>query len=117
MTMKTLRACAAAGLIGLGALSLSAPAFAGGYHGHYHDGGAWVGAGIAGLAAGAILGSALASPPPPPPPDYYYGPAYASYAPPPWTPAWYQYCSSRFATFNPRTGYFIGYDGNPYFCH
>ena len=53
-------------------------------------------------------------PPPPPPPAYYYGPV--SYGPPPWTPDWYAYCSSRYPGFNPRTGYFIGVNGYPHFC-
>jgi hypothetical protein len=55
--------------------------------------------------------------PPPPPPAYYgpaaYGPAYG---PPAWTPEWYTYCAQRYRSFNPRTGYFVGFDGLPYFC-
>jgi len=44
-----------------------------------------VGAGIlGGIAAGAIVGSAIAnSPPPPPPPGYYPPPPAAAYPPPP----------------------------------
>ena len=29
----------------------------------------------------------------------------------PWTPAWYQYCSSKYRSFNPQTGYFTAYSG------
>ena len=34
----------------------------------------------------------------------------------PWTREWYDYCSDRYATFNPRTGTFNGYDGLRHFC-
>ena len=77
---------AATAAIGLAALISAAPAEAGR--------GSAVGAGLAGFGIGAILGSAL-SPrevyvvPPPPPPVYY---APVVYAPPAWTPAWYDYC-------------------------
>ncbi|ODA66971.1 BA14K-like protein [Methyloligella halotolerans] len=76
-------------------------------------------AGAIGLGLGAIIGSAAASAPPPPP-AYYSGPAYygpVDYAPPAWSPDWYAYCSSRFGSFNPRTGYYMGYDGRPHFCY
>jgi hypothetical protein len=74
-----------------------------------------VGAGLIGLGIGAIVGSALT-----PrevyvvPPPAYYGPA--AYGPPAWTPEWYSYCSYRYRSFNPSTGYFIGYDAFPHFC-
>ena len=62
MTNATLKAVAAAALIGLGTLALPATAEAGhGYHGHGHGGwgGGW-GAGLVGFGVGAIVGSALA---------------------------------------------------------
>ncbi len=34
----------------------------------------------------------------------------------PWTPAWYQYCSSKYRSFNPQTGYFTTYGGEKRFC-
>lgn len=34
----------------------------------------------------------------------------------PWSPEWYAYCSRRYRSFNPRTGYFLGYDGVYHFC-
>ena len=98
---------AIAGAIGMAALVLPAPAQAGN--------GAAVGAGLAGFGIGAIVGSALTprevyvAPPP-----AYYGPV--AYGPPPWTPDWYTYCSQSYRSFNPHTGYFIGPDGQPYFC-
>jgi hypothetical protein len=110
MTNGTLKAMAAAALIGRAALTLPSPAEAG--RGH-----AW-GAGLIGFGVGAIVGSALTPREvyvvPPPPPPAYYGPV--SYGPPPWSPDWYDYCSSRYRSFNPRTGYFMGYDGIPRFC-
>ena len=111
MTNRTLKAIAAAtALIGVTALALPALARAG-------HGDSW-GAGLVGFGIGAIIGSALAPREvyvvPPPPPPAYYGPV--SYGPPPWTPDWYAYCASRYRSFDPGTGYFMGYDGFPHFC-
>ena len=39
-----------------------------------------------------------------------------AYGPPAWTPEWYTYCAQRYRSFNSQTGYFTGYDGQPYFC-
>jgi hypothetical protein len=78
---KSLIGLAAAAGIGLASLAAPAPANAGCY-------GCAVGAGIlGGVAAGAIIGSAIANNPPPPP-AYYppppgYGPPPAAYGPPP----------------------------------
>ena len=89
------------------------------YRRHHRDRGMdGAAAGILGLGAGLILGGALASsanaapPPPPPPPAGYY-----DYGPPrPWTSDWRAYCLSRYRSFNPSTGYFLGYDGEYHFC-
>ena len=129
MSKISFKAMAAAALIGLTALSLSVPAEAGRGYGHgygrggygHHGGGngnAW-GAGLVGFGIGALVGTALAPrevyvvPPPPPPPVYY---APVAYGPPAWTQEWYSYCAYRYRTFNPNTGYFIGYDGLAHFC-
>jgi hypothetical protein len=73
---KSIIGLAAATAVGLATLAGPSPANAGCY-------GCAVGAGIiGGVAAGAIIGSAIAnSPPPPPPPGYY--------APPPPPPGYY----------------------------
>ncbi|TIV44160.1 MAG: BA14K family protein, partial [Mesorhizobium sp.] len=89
-------------------------------------------AGVVGLAAGALIGSALSNPGP-----RYYDPAYDDgyyvdrpvrryYVQPrvvyadryaePWTRDWYEYCSDRYRTFNSRTGTFTGNDGEQHFC-
>jgi hypothetical protein len=85
---KSLLGLAAAGAVALAALTGPSPANAGCY-------GCAVGAGvIGGIAAGAIIGSAIAnSPPPPPPPPYYGPPPYgppppAAYGPPPPPPGY-----------------------------
>jgi hypothetical protein len=101
---------------------------------HGNGNGDAVAAGVLGLAAGALIGSALSNPQP-----SYYGPgyddgyyryrpapvrryyveprvAYADRYAEPWTRGWYEYCSDRYRTFNPRTGTFIGYDGDQHFC-
>ncbi len=108
------------------------------HHGHRGDA---IAAGVVGLAAGALIGSALASQPPPPPryyyddpigydDGYYERPAYVVRRAPvrvvreydlggvePWSREWYDYCSSRYRSFNARTGTFTGYDGQQHFCN
>jgi len=74
---KSLLGLAAATAVGLAALAGPSPANAGCY-------GCAVGAGIiGGVAAGAIIGSAIANNPPPPPPGYYPPPPPPGYYPPP----------------------------------
>jgi hypothetical protein len=104
--------------------------------GYYHGGygccaGAAVGAGIVGFAAGAVVGSALAAPTYYPEPYYAPAPVYVApapaYVPAPvvttapvvyqaWTPAWVHYCTVRYRSFNPRTGYFVASGGGRRFC-
>ena len=137
MMGKTTFTALVAALVGVMALTLAAPAEAGRGHGHgwkgggggryvqnnyYYrrgnDGVSALGAGLLGFGVGAIVGSALTprevyvAPPPPPAPVY----TRAGYGPPAWTPDWYTYCYSRYRTFNPNTGTFVGYDGYEHFC-
>ncbi len=119
-------------------LASIAPATAGDYYRRHHHGDG-VALGAAGLAAGVLLGSALASRP-----RYVEeGPVYVEpdyvepvpvyqprarvyvedpgYVQPvrelrPWSPAWRRYCSQRYRSFDPGTGTFIGYDGREHFC-
>jgi len=95
------------------------------HNGHKNNGnvGAAVAAGVIGLAAGAILLGATSQP-------RYAGPPSANYYPPapypgrvygtvgyqPWSPAWYQYCSSKYRSFNPSTGTYTTYGGEQRFC-
>ncbi len=84
-------------------------------------------AGVIGLAAGALIAGALSQPSQPsyiapspsynPPVNYYPAPP-AQYkgSAQPWTKAWYQYCTSRFRSFNSQTGTYRGYDGQDHFC-
>ncbi|TIS56801.1 BA14K family protein [Mesorhizobium sp.] len=105
-------------------------------HHRHHGHGDAVAAGVLGLAAGALIGGALANPQP----SYsYYDPSYDDgyyryrpapvrryYVEPrvvyadryaePWTRAWYEYCSDRYRSFNARTGTFTGNDGEQHFC-
>jgi hypothetical protein len=108
MIKTSVQVLAATVLVGTAALSLPAPALAGN----------GVGAGLVGFGIGAVVGSALAPREvyvvPAPPPPAYYGPV--AYGVPPWTPDWYMYCAHRYRNFNPHTGYFVGPDGQPYFC-
>ncbi len=87
-----------------------------GYYYRNDSAGAAAAAGVLGLAAGALIGSALSAP-------QYVGPQYV--APPPaavrlryapWTPEWYAYCSRKYRSFNPQTGYFLAYSGKYRFC-
>ena len=80
-------------------------------------------AGILGLAAGA-LAVGLATRSEPAYVDTYRRPGrvyreagygYAgSYEP--WSAEWYDYCTDRYRSFNPRSGTFVGYDGREHFC-
>ncbi len=82
-----------------------------GWHRHRNwnnNDGAFV-AGALGLAAGALIGSTLAQPR-----QYAPAPARVSYQP--WTPEWYSYCSRKYRSFNPRTGYYTTYSGYQRFC-
>ncbi|QKD02289.1 BA14K family protein [Mesorhizobium loti] len=108
-----------------------------GHHRRHHNGDA-IAAGVLGLAAGALIGGALANDQPPAYADRYYDDGYDRdvvvrpapvrryYAEPqvvyadryaePWTRDWYNYCSDRYRTFNSRTGTFTGNDGEQHFC-
>jgi len=96
---------AAALLAACGALSIS-PASA-----------QWRGPGPAiglGIAAGVLAGAAITGAP------YYYGPGYypppppGYYPPPPGDPV--GYCMSRFRSYDPGTGTYLGYDGLRHPC-
>jgi BA14K-like protein len=109
MMQASLKAITVAALIGVGMLSLPSSAKAGWGCGGWGCG--W-GPALVGLGVGTVIGSALFAPrvyaaPPP---------VYADYGPPAWTPEWYTYCAQRYRSFNSHTGYFTGYDGQPYFC-
>lgn len=118
MRKNTLTGLLAAALVGVFMVSLAAPAEAGRGHGRHYGGGNAIGAGLLGFGIGAIVGSALTPRnvyvEPPPPPPAYYGPA--SYGPEPWSPDWYSYCYSRYRSFDPNSGTFMGYDGVVRFC-
>jgi BA14K-like protein len=128
--MRYTKPIAAALALAIGATSIVSTAEARHRHRHHHNGAGLAAAGIFGLAAGALLGSALAQPRyyrsyepapvyiAPPPPPVYYQPSPAYYArPDPWTPEWYQYCEQRYRSFDARTGYFLGFDGSYHFCN
>ncbi len=134
---KSFYSALVAALVGVASLTFALPAEAGrggkyGYKGggnryiqnnyYGHRGGSGVnalGAGLIGFGVGAVVGSALTprevyvAPPPPPPPRPVYR---AGYGPSPWSPDWYTYCYSRYRSFNPNTGTFVGYDGYEHFC-
>ncbi len=80
--------------------------------------------GWGGVAAGAIIGGALAS-------QYYYPRYYYPYAPGYYPPAYYPpppppgayveddgiaYCMQRFKSYDPRSGTYLGYDGARHPC-
>ncbi|HWM48713.1 MAG TPA: BA14K family protein [Xanthobacteraceae bacterium] len=77
------------------------------HHRHYHGGSA--AAGIAGFAAGALIGGALASQPRYAP--GYYPPAYRAAA-----DDEIAYCQSRFRSYDPASGTYLGYDGRRHPC-
>lgn len=77
-----------------------------------HGGG---GAGVAaGLMTGLIIGGLIAAP-------HYYEelpyPYYRGYyAPPVGAPDWQAYCFSRYRSFDPLSGTYLGYDGRRHYC-
>jgi hypothetical protein len=75
--------------------------------GWYWRGGRWVWGGV---AAGAVVGGAIASHAYRYPGPAYYGPPGRGYD------DWLAYCSSRYRSFDPRTGTYIGYDGHRHPC-
>ena len=88
--------------------------------GGYRYGGA-AAAGVAGLAAGALLGGALAAPGYPDQGYYdggYYAPDPGYYAAAPAYPAGgaVAYCESRFRSYDPSSGTYLGNDGQRYAC-
>lgn len=97
------------------------------YDRHYHgsDSSDLAAAGILGLAAGALaVGLTSRSEPTYYDPPYrepvraYPRRVYDEYAGgfEPWSAEWYDYCSDRYRSFNPRSGTFVGYDGRERFC-
>lgn len=87
--------------------------YPGGYYGggYGRNNGAAVAAGvIGGLALGAVIAGAASAPPP----GYYAPPAYAP--PPPAGGDWYAYCASKYRSFDPASGTFLGYDGLRHPC-
>ncbi len=105
-----------------------------------NDNSGLIAAGIVGLAVGAIIAGSVAPrrvetvPVRPRHDPAYYPPEPVSsrrdeprviyadeqdeyYAPPePWTRDWYRYCHSRFRSFDPESGTYLGYDGYRHFC-
>jgi len=101
---------------------------------HYHDhsrGNDLAVAGILGLAAGALAVGLTSQPAPEPvyvnpyrqprprpvrdyPETVYLDEYEGAYEP--WSSEWYDYCSDRYRSFDPRTGTFVGYDGAEHFC-
>lgn len=80
------------------------------YYSRRYDRGDAIGAGIAGLAAGALIGGAIASQQPAyaaPPPAYAVAPGNAD---------WIAYCSQRYRSFDPASGTYLGYDGQRHMC-
>lgn len=73
------------------------------YYGPGYNAGAAAAAGAAGLAAGALIGGAIAS-------QQQAAPAVPGDA------DWIAYCSSKYRSFDPASGTYLGYDGRRYVC-
>jgi len=126
MTTSIAKAAALASIIAVGSMANSAPAEAG-------RGGRAVAAGVLGFAAGAIIAGSVTrhhyghdtyhyddhyAPPRRVyrQQHYYPAPQAYSYAPEPWTPEWYDYCHSKFRSFDARSGTYQPYHGPRRFC-
>jgi hypothetical protein len=107
VTMRlTLKATMVAALVAATAAIAITPADAQWRRHHRHHHGYYGGAALGGFAAGAILGGALAAQRP-----YYYAPG----------PVYGRgdadaYCFSRFKSYDPRSGTYLGYDGLRHPC-
>jgi len=118
MRSKITLALALAGTV----LLAAAPASAQRWGHHWHGGGWGWGAPLAGFAAGAVIGSALAAPAYPYgyypaytyAPGYAYAPAYAAVVPAGEDAV--TYCMSRYKSYDPASGTFLGYDGLRHPC-
>jgi hypothetical protein len=77
------------------------------HHRHRHDGSSALAAGAVGLAAGALIGSAIAS-----------SQAQAAPPPPPGTvdPQLAAYCARKYRSYDPVTGTFLSTNGMRYVC-
>lgn len=107
INMKTTVTALAIAATALIAASPAQAQWRGHHHGYYGGGGAALG----GFAAGAILGGALAAQQP-----YYYGPR-AYYGPAPvYEDDAVGYCASRFRSYDPRSGTYLGNDGYRHPC-
>lgn len=134
MSKIILKSIAVATALAFGAVTFASTADAGGRkHRHHkrHHGGHAAAAAILGFGLATALASRpsygysygysapYAYAPPPPPPQPYYGPTYYSgnYAPPTWSPAWYQYCAAKWVSFDPRSGTYQPNYGPRRLCH
>ncbi len=130
LTTNTLKGIAVATALSIGALTLATPAEAG-RKGRNIALGAVIGLGAAAIIAGSHrrdhyydrgYAPRYYAPPrrsyyyAPPPVTYVPAPAYAAYGPAPWTPAWYNYCSHKYRSFDPRSGTFQPYYGRRRLC-
>ena len=144
---RILKTLVTSAVIGATMIASVGTASADGWRRHHHHGGGGdaVAAGVAGLAVGALIGSALSAPrstrtyidEAPVYDDPYYDPAptyvqrrvyveeptyvqrrvYVERAGlQPWSQSWMRYCMQRYRTFDPRTGTFVGNDGREHFC-
>lgn len=91
-------------------LAATPPAVARDHHHHhrYHHHGN-IGAGIAGFAAGAIIGGALAQ-------HRDYGPDYYAYQPGPSYRQRVRWCMRHYRSYDLRTRTYLGYDGYRHHC-
>lgn len=84
-----------------------------GWGGGYYYGGLGAAAAV-GLATGAVIGAAAAQPERVyVAPDSDVPPA-AGYAP--FSPGYMEHCSSKYRSFDPQTGTYLGYDGYRHYC-
>lgn len=120
MSNNILKGIAVAAALSVGAMTLATPAEAG------KSGRNLAVGALLGLGAAAIISGSQRrhynygyGPGPyyyaPPPVAYVPAPVYR-YAPAPWTPAWYNYCSQRYRSFDPRSGTFQPYNGPRRLC-
>lgn len=83
-----------------------------GHRQHWHGGWHHDDNGFLGGIIGGLIGGMLTRPEPPPPPP----PPVVEVPLEPWSQEWYDWCGNKYRTFDPRTGYYQGFDGDKHFC-
>ena len=103
------------------AMLLSGTAYADEHRGHYGDFGhhpymGWHGSNdVCSAIVGGFIGGAISNWFTSPPPVIIVQPSPPT-VPEPWSAGWYEFCTRAFQSFDPKSGFYTGFDGLKHFC-